>query len=235
MVKKIFVVALAAGLLGIPAAAQDRETLRLEEAATVLKEIMNVPDNIPQELIDKAECVIVVPGTKKGAFIFGGSYGRGAIICRSGENFNSAWGAPAMFRLYQGSFGLQIGGQETDFVMLIMNRRGANSIIGSKVRLGAEASVAGGPKGRTAAAATNEAMRAEVLTYSRARGVFAGLSLEGANLQQDNSANEAVYGRKLTARQIVRGGAVQPTAEGRQLSDFLNSKSPRNLSDPKAN
>lgn len=222
-------------VLAVPATAQDRESARLEEVATVLREIMNVPDNIPQELIDKAECVLVIPATKKGAFIFGGSYGRGAITCRTGESFDGPWSPPAMFRLYQGSFGLQIGGQETDFIMLVMNRRGANAVLRSKVRLGAEASVAGGPKGRTAAAATNETMRAEVLTYSRSRGVFAGLSLEGANLQQDTAANQKVYGRKLTAREIVRGGAVSPTAEGRQIMDFLNRKSPKNLSDPNSN
>jgi lipid-binding SYLF domain-containing protein len=234
MHRKFFVLAFIL-FLAVPAAAQDRESARLEEVATVLREIMNVPDNIPQELIDKAECVLVIPATKKGAFIFGGSYGRGAITCRTGETFDGPWSPPAMFRLYQGSFGLQIGGQETDFIMLVMNRRGANSVLRSKVRLGAEASVAGGPKGRTAAAATNERMRAEVLTYSRSRGVFAGLSLEGANLQQDTAANQKVYGRKLTAREIVRGGAVSPTAEGRQIMDFLNRKSPKNLSDPNSN
>jgi len=220
--------------LGTSAAlyAQDRENERLESCAVVLKEILNVPDNLPQELLDKAECVIVVPGTKKLAIGIGGSYGRGAIVCRSGENFTGAWGAPAMFRLIGGNIGFQLGGQEADFVMLVMNNRGANSILRSKVRLGADASAAAGPKGRAATAATNEVMRAEVLTYSRARGLFAGISLEGANLQQDKNANEKVYGRKVTAREIVRQGKVGVPGAGRALVDLLNKKSPRNLSQP---
>jgi lipid-binding SYLF domain-containing protein len=217
-------------LFVLPTASQDREAARLEDVRIVLEEIMNVPDNIPQDLIDKAECVLVIPAAKKGAFIFGGRYGRGAITCRTGANFDGPWSAPAMYRLYQGSVGLQIGGQETDFVLLIMNKRGANSILRSKVKLGGEASVAGGPKGRTAEASTNEQMRAEVLTYSRSRGLFAGLSLEGANLQSSDDDNRAVYGRKYSARAIVRDGRVQPTAEGQQIMSFLNSKSPKNLS-----
>ncbi len=221
---------LVAALLVVPAIAQDRENERLEEAATVLREIMNVPDNIPQDLIDKAECVIVVPSVKKAAFIFGASYGRGVMSCRTGEKFNGPWSSPAMMRLYQGSFGLQIGGQETDFVLMVMNKRGANSVINSKVKLGGDASVAGGPKGRTAEAATNEAMRAEVLTYSRARGVFAGISLSGANLQSDAGDNEKVYGQKLTPRQIVREGKVKATPEGAKIVAFLNKKSPKNKS-----
>jgi lipid-binding SYLF domain-containing protein len=222
--------AAALALVFLPAQGQDREKERLEESALVLGEIMNVPDNIPQELIDKAECVLVIPKTKKGAFIFGASYGRGAMSCRTGDKFKGPWSAPAMMRLYQGSFGLQIGGQETDFVLLVMNKRGANSIISSKVKLGGEASVAGGPKGRTAAAATNEAMRAEVLTYSRSRGVFAGISLSGANLQSDPGDNQAVYGRKLTPREIVREGKVTATPEGQKMVAFLNKKSPKNMS-----
>jgi lipid-binding SYLF domain-containing protein len=198
----------------------------------VLKEILNVPDNIPQDLLDKAECIIVVPSTKKGAFIVGATYGRGAIVCRSAENFTGPWGAPAMFRLIGGSLGFQIGGQETDFVLLVMNNRGANSILGSKVRLGADASAAAGPKGRTATAATNEAMRAEVLTYSRARGLFAGISLEGANLQADGNANKEIYGRKITAREICRQGKVGVPESAKLLVNLLNEKSPKNLSEP---
>ncbi len=215
-------------------AAQERETDRLEECGIVMKEILNVPDNIPQDLLDKAECVIVIPGTKKLAIGIGGSYGRGAIVCRSGENFTGPWGTPAMFRLIGGNIGLQLGGQETDYVLLVMNNRGANSILKSKVRLGATASAAAGPKGRTAEAATNEVMRAEVLTYSRARGLFAGISLEGANLQQDNNANKQVYGRKISAREIVRQGKVGVPGAARALVDLLNKNSPKNLSDPKS-
>jgi lipid-binding SYLF domain-containing protein len=229
MMKRLMLL-LVALCVALPAAAQDREKARLEESYLVLKEIMDVPDNIPQDLIDKAECVLVIPASKKGAFIFGARYGRGAITCRTGENFDGPWSAPAMYRLYQGSFGLQIGGQETDFVLLIMNKRGASSILVSKAKLGGEASVAGGPKGRTAEASTNEQMRAEVLTYSRSRGVFAGLSLEGANLQSSDDDNKAVYGKKYSAREIVREGKVHATADGQKLINFLNSKSPKNLS-----
>jgi lipid-binding SYLF domain-containing protein len=229
MRRTVWIVLLAAAA-AMPALAQDREKQRLEAAAIVLKEIMGIPENIPQELIDKAECIIVIPATKKGAFIFGGSYGRGMMTCRTGADYKGPWSAPAMYRLLQGSFGLQIGGEETDFVLLVMNKRGANSILGSKVKLGGEASVAGGPKGRTATAATNEAMRAEVLTYSRSRGVFAGISLAGANLQSDSGDNENVYGRKYTAREIIREAKVLLTPEGRQIVDYLNRKSPTNKS-----
>lgn len=234
--KKIMATLMTAMLavLVLPLAAQDRENERLEECGTVMKEILNVPDDIPQDLLDKAECVIVIPGTKKLAIGIGGSYGRGAAVCRSGENFTGPWGAPAMFRLIGGNIGFQLGGQETDFVMLVMNNRGANSILRSKVRLGADASAAAGPKGRSAAAATNEVMRAEVLTYSRARGLFAGISLEGANLQQDGNANKEVYGRKISAREIIRQGKVSVPESARALVNLLNSKSPKNLSDPKS-
>ena len=218
----------------LPLAAQNRENDRLAECGEVLKEILNVPDNIPQDLLDKAECMLVVPGTKKLAIGIGGNYGRGAIVCRGGENFTGPWGAPAMYRLIGGNIGLQLGLQETDYVLLIMNNRGANSILSSKVRLGATASAAAGPKGRTAEAATNEVMRAEVLTYSRARGLFAGISLEGSNLQEDNNANKEVYGRKLSAREIVRQGKVGVPAAAKLLVNLLNQKSPKNLSDPKS-
>jgi lipid-binding SYLF domain-containing protein len=221
-------------VLALPLGAQDRETDRLEECGMVMKEILNVPDDIPQDLLDKAECVIVIPSTKKLAIGIGGSYGRGAVVCRSGEKFTGPWGAPAMFRLIGGNIGFQLGGQETDFVMLVMNNRGANSILRSKVRLGADASAAAGPKGRSATAATNEVMRAEVLTYSRARGLFAGISLEGANLQEDGNANKEVYGRKITAREIIRQGKVGVPGSARLLVDLLNKKSPKNLSDPKS-
>jgi len=218
----------------LPLAAQDRENDRLEECGTVMREILNVPDNIPQDLLDKAECVLVIPGTKKLAIGIGGSYGRGAMVCRGGENYTGPWGAPAMFRLIGGNIGFQLGGQETDFVMLVMNNRGATSILRSKVRLGADASAAAGPKGRSATAATNEVMRAEVLTYSRARGLFAGISLEGANLQQDNNANKEVYGRKINAREICREGKAGVPGAASALVSLLNSKSPKNLSEPKS-
>jgi lipid-binding SYLF domain-containing protein len=232
--RKILAVLAAVALAGLPLIAQDRETERLEECGQVMKEILGVPDNIPQDLLDKAECVLVVPGTKKLAFGFSGSYGRGAITCRSGEHFTGPWSPPAMYRLIGGGLGFQIGGEETDYVLLVMNPRGANSILRSKVRLGVDASAAGGPKGRTAEAATNEVMRAEVLTYSRARGLFAGVSLEGSNLQEDGSADKSVYGRKLSAREIVRAAKVAAPASSKRLLELLNTKSPKNLSDPES-
>lgn len=221
-------------VMALPARAQDRENERLEDCGQVLKEVLNVPDNIPQELLDKAECVLVVPSTKKVAIGIGGNYGRGAIVCRTGENFTGAWSAPALFRLIGANIGFQLGGQETDYVLLVMNNRGANSILRSKVRLGTTASAAAGPKGRTAEAATNEVMRAEVLTYSRSRGLFAGISLEGSNLQEDGNANKQVYGRKISAREICREGKVSVPGAGRKLVDLLNQKSPKNLSEPKS-
>src|SRR5499427_4860112 len=157
-------------MVALPLSASDnqRETMRLNNCGTVLKEILDIPDDIPQDLLDKAECVIILPSVLKAAFVFGGSYGRGAMTCRTGEKFNGPWGAPSMMALEGGSFGLQIGGQATDFVLLVMNGRGAHSILHSKVKLGADASAAAGPKGRTAEASTDVTMRAEILSYSRA-------------------------------------------------------------------
>ncbi len=221
---------LVASCMAIPVSAQKDQNARLENANTVLKEILGVPDNIPQELLDKAECVLVIPSMKKFALGFGASYGRGAITCRGGEKFDGAWSAPAMYRLYQGSVGLQIGGQATDFVLLIMNPRGAGAILKSKVELGAQASVAGGPKGRTAQGATNEQMNAEVLAYSRSRGAFAGISISGANLQADEDDNKKLYGQKLTAVEIVREGKAQATPAGQAIVEFMNAKTPKNLS-----
>jgi lipid-binding SYLF domain-containing protein len=236
MMRKVLAVLAAAELVCLPALAQknEKEEERLKECGQVLKEILNVPDNIPQELLHKAECVVVIPSVKKFAIGFGGSYGRGAISCRTGKNFTGPWSAPAMFRLIGGNIGFQLGGQATDFVLLVMNPRGAESILKSKVKLGSDASAAAGPKGRTAEAATNEAMRAELLTYSRSRGLFAGVSLEGANLQQDNTANKKIYGRELSALEIVRQGAVGVPAAGEPMVTLLNKRTPKNLSDPKS-
>jgi lipid-binding SYLF domain-containing protein len=212
--------------------AQERETDRLENAGMILEEILNVPDDIPSDLIDKAECVIVVPSVVKFAFGFGGSYGRGAMTCRSGATFTGPWSAPTMIAVEGGSFGLQLGGQATDFILLVMNPRGANSILRSQVKLGADAAAAAGPKGRNAQAATDVALRAEILTYSRSRGLFAGVSLEGSTLRPDNGANEQIYGRKVSAEDIVRNGAVPTPASGNKLVSLLNTESPSNLSDP---
>jgi lipid-binding SYLF domain-containing protein len=219
------------GLLATaPLFAANKEQERLEKAGVVMQEIMNTPENIPQEVIEKAECVIVFPSLLKAAFIVGASYGRGAMVCRTGEHFHGPWGAPAMMALEGGSVGFQIGGQATDLVLLIMNERGASSILESKVKLGGDASVAAGPVGRDAAANTDAYMRAEVLSYSRSRGLFAGVSLEGSTLRPDNDATADVYGRKITAKEIILGGKTGVPASGRHLVAVLQKNAPRNES-----
>ena len=199
-----------------------KESDRLTNCGTVMGEILNVPDDIPQDLLQKAECVIVYPSVLKAAFVVGGSYGRGAMTCRTGSNFRGPWSAPSMMALEGGSFGLQIGGQATDFVLLIMNDRGAQSILSSKVKLGGDASVAAGPKGRTASAESDVTLRAEVLSYSRSRGLFAGISLEGSTVRPDNDANERLYGKKVSAKEIIFGGAVKVPPSGQKLIYTLN-------------
>lgn len=217
-------------LAATPLFAVHKEEERLENAAIVLEEILNVPDEIPQDLLDRAECVIVVPSVKKLALGFGGSYGRGTMVCRTGADFTGPWGAPAMYALEGGSFGLQLGGQATDFVFLVMNKRGADSLLSSKTKLGVDASAAAGPKGRTAAAGTDAFMRAEILSYSRNRGLFAGVSLEGSTLRPDNSASGKIYGREISAREIVLENTVQVPAAGQRLVALLQGASPNNLS-----
>lgn len=234
MFKQLMSPLLALALVALPltAAADKKEADRLENCGTVLKEILDIPDDIPQDLIDKAECVIVYPSVLKAAFVFGGSYGRGAMTCRTGEHFTGPWSAPTMMALEGGSFGLQLGGQATDFVLLVMNPRGAKAILSSKVKLGADAAAAAGPKGRDAQAATDVTMRAEVLTYSRSRGLFAGVSLEGSTVRPDNGANEKVYRKRVPAEDIIRKGSVAVPPPAQQLVALLNKKSPKNLSDP---
>jgi lipid-binding SYLF domain-containing protein len=212
-------------------AAQSKEQDRLEECGLVMEEILGVPENIPQDLLDKAECVIVIPSMVKGAIGLGYSRGRGAMVCRSGKAFDGPWGAPAMYALDGGSVGFQLGGQATDLVLLVMNPRGASALLGSKVKLGANASIAAGPKGRDAAASTDATMRAEILSYSRSRGLFAGLSLEGTSVRPDDEASRKVYGRKLTARRIIQGPAIDVPGPGRRLVRVLDKLSPRNTSD----
>jgi lipid-binding SYLF domain-containing protein len=212
----------------------EHEQERLQDAGQVLKEILNIPDNIPKELLDRAECVIVLPRVKKLAIGIGGSFGRGAMVCRSGQNFTGSWGQPAMYALEGANIGLQLGGQATDFVLLVMNPKGAKSLLSSKVKLGGDASAAAGPKGRTATAATDIMMKAEVLSYSRSRGLFAGVSLEGSTLRSDGGANENLYGRSLSAKDIIQQHKVGTPASGSTLVSVLNSKSPRNLSDDKS-
>jgi SH3 domain-containing YSC84-like protein 1 len=210
--------------------AANKEQKRLENSGVVMEEIMNTPENIPQDLLEKAECVIVFPSMLKAAFGVGGSYGRGAMVCRTGTGFGGPWGAPAMYALEGGSFGFQLGGQATDLVLLVMNDRGAQSILSSKVKLGADASAAAGPKGRDASADTDAYLRAEILSYSRSRGLFAGISLEGSTLRPDDDANERVYGRKITSRDIVLGKNIAVPVSGRRLVRILQKDSPRNAS-----
>jgi lipid-binding SYLF domain-containing protein len=234
VIKRMISSLVAFAMIALPLTAADdkKETDRLENCGTVLKEILDIPDDIPQDLLDKAECVIVYPSVLKAAFVIGGSYGRGAMTCRSGEHFTGPWSAPTMMALEGGSIGFQIGGQATDFVLLVMNPRGARSILSSKVKLGADASAAAGPKGRDASASTDVTLRAEVLTYSRARGLFAGISLEGSTVRPDNDANKRIYGKELDAKDIIFKGAVAVPPAAQKLVLTLNQKSPKNLSDP---
>lgn len=210
------------------------EAERVKDAGEVLKEILNIPDDIPQDLLDKAECIVVLPSVKKGAFGIGGSYGRGVMVCRGGQHYTGKWGAPALYALEGVSIGFQLGGQATDFVLLVMNPKGATSLLSSKVKLGADASAAAGPKGRTAEGATDIVMNAEILSYSRNKGLFAGVSLEGSTLRSDGSANEKLYGRKLSAKEIIREGKVGIPASAHELVSLLDKKSPVNKSDPKS-
>lgn len=231
--KRYLIGAVCLGLVAGAVYAQklNKEQKRLEEAGVVMQEVLNIPDNIPQELLDKAECVIVFPSVKKLAFGVGAEYGRGAMVCRTGEKFRGAWGAPAMYALEGGSVGFQIGGEATDLILLVMNDRGMESILSSKVKLGADASVAGGPKGRNASADTDAWMRAEILSYSRSRGLFAGVSLEGTTLRPDNEASEQVYGHAIKAKEIVRGEKMGVPETGRHLVNVLQKSAPHNESE----
>jgi lipid-binding SYLF domain-containing protein len=212
----------------------EHEQDRVKAAGTVMKEILNIPDNIPRDLLDKAECVVVLPTVLKGAFGIGGSYGRGVMVCRTGAHYKGHWGAPALYALEGVSIGFQLGGQATDFVLLVMNPKGARSLLSSKVKLGADASAAAGPKGRTAEGATDIVMNAEILSYSRNKGLFAGVSLEGSTLRSDGSANEKLYGRKVSAKEIIQEGKVGIPACAHELDSLLNTKSPINKSEPKS-
>jgi lipid-binding SYLF domain-containing protein len=231
MLKNIFSLMAMLVLFCSPAYAQKDENNRIRNAGKVMIEILNVPDDIPADILDKAECVIVLPSVIKFAIGFGGSYGRGVMTCRSGKEFSGPWSAPAMMALEGGSFGLQLGGQATDFVLLVMNRRGADSILTSQVKLGGDVAAAAGPKGRNAAASTDVTMRAEILSYSRSRGLFAGISLEGSTLRPDGDGNGRLYGQGVSAKDIVINSAIRPPASAKLLIATLNKKSPRNKSD----
>lgn len=200
---------------------------RLQNASKVMKEVLTIPDDIPTDLLSKARCVVVMPSVLKAAFIFGGTYGRGAMVCRTGKNYTGPWGAPAMYALEGGNFGLQAGGEATDYVFLVINDRGVDSLLHSKVKLGADVSVAAGPKGRTASAGTDAFMRSEILTYSRARGVFAGVAVEGTTLRPDNGGNRDLYGRKIKAEKIIRESSGHEPQAGRSLTATLQKASPK--------
>jgi lipid-binding SYLF domain-containing protein len=216
----------------LPAYGQNKEEERVENAGKVMQEILNAPDSIPQSVLDKADCVVVLPSVLKAAFIIGGSYGRGVMTCRGGKDFQGKWGAPTMMALEGGSAGLQIGGEASDFVLLLMNSRSASGILASKFKLGGDASVAAGPVGRNASAETDATMRAEILSYSRSRGAFAGISLEGSTLRPDNDANKDLYGKKIEAKEIVLDGTVKAPPSASALLSTLDKASPVNKSKP---
>jgi lipid-binding SYLF domain-containing protein len=225
-----FAGALMLAPMSFAASAGDKEkdeNNRLENAGTVIQEILDVPDDIPQDLLDKARCVVVLPSVVKAAFVVGGSYGRGTMVCRTGKDFSGPWGAPAMYALEGGSVGFQIGGEATDFVILVMNNRGVDSLLHSKVKLGADASVAAGPKGRTASADTDAYLRAEMLSYSRARGVFAGVSLEGTTLRPDEDANRLLYGKDASAATIITEPKFEAPESGKTLVHRLQKATPQ--------
>jgi lipid-binding SYLF domain-containing protein len=228
---RLIIGVLVAGFVSFPVLAQSDEEKRVENAATVLKEILDIPDNVPADVLNKAECVVILPSVMKFALGLGGSYGRGLMSCRSGEAFDGPWGAPSMMMLGSGSIGFQLGGQATDFVLFVMNPRGVNGLLSSQVKLGADMSAAAGPKGRSLEAATDATMRAEILSYSRARGLFAGVSLEGGTLRVDNDSNEKVYGKPTPGRDIVLGGKIPAPKVAANLLSTLNAKSPKNLSE----
>ena len=212
--RPLLVLALAcAPLLG----ATKEAVKRLEDSAAVFSEVMSMPDKgIPRDLLEKAQCIVIVPGLKKGAFVIGGQYGKGYLSCRNKNG--RGWSAPGTVRMEGGSFGLQIGGSETDLIMLVMNRHGADKLLSSEFTLGAEGEVAAGPVGRTGTAETDALMRAEILSWSRSRGVFAGIALKGATLRQDLDENEALYGKRIENREIVTTGIAPPPAATKLLA-----------------
>jgi len=212
------------------AADNEHEQERVKESGNVMTELLNSSSGIPIDVLNKSECVIVLPSVKKAGFIVGGEYGRGVMTCRGGENFDGPWSAPTMMASSGGSIGLQAGGQSTDFVVLVMNDKGARAVMNGKAKLGADASVAAGPVGRDAQASTNAAMSAQMLSYSRAQGVFGGVSLSGTSLRPDDGANEKLYGKKVTATEIISGTAGPAPDSAKELISVLTQKSPNNES-----
>ena len=225
--KLIYLVSTLLLLAVTPMWAADRfkDQERLHQSGAVLKEMLG-PNKVPHGLLARADCVVVFPSVKKAAFIVGASYGRGAMTCRTGKYFEGPWGAPAMMALEGGSLGLQAGGQSTDFVLLVMNDRGANAILSSKVKLGGDVSAAAGPVGRDASAETDVTLRAKILSYSRARGLFAGVSLAGSTIRPDSIANQKIYGRKIPARNIALSRATSIPSSAKELVATLNERTP---------
>jgi len=224
---------ISVGLLAVfvfPAYAQEKEEERVENAGKAMQEILNAQDSIPADVLNKADCVVVLPSVKKFAIGIGGSYGRGVMTCRAGKDFQGKWGAPTMMALEGASAGLQLGGEATDFVLLLMNSGAASGILTSKVKLGGDASAAAGPVGRSASAETDATMKAEILSYSRAKGAFAGVSLAGSTLRPDNDANEKLYGKNIEAKEIVLDGAVKAPPSASTLISTLDKASPVNKS-----
>jgi len=219
-----------ATLFALQSFAQEKEQDRVENAGKVMKEILNAPDGIPQSVLDKSDCVVILPSVLKFAIGFGGSYGRGVMTCRGGKTFHGHWGAPTMIALEGGSAGLQLGGNATDFILLLMSPRSANSILSSKVKLGGDATAAAGPVGRSTSAETDVTLRAEILSYSRARGLFAGISLAGSTLRPDNGANKNLYGKEVSAKSIVFDKAVPVPASAKALLATLQKATPVNKS-----
>jgi lipid-binding SYLF domain-containing protein len=223
-VKKSFVTLVLCLAVASTVFAQKKEDERLGNSATAMQVILG-HDGLPTSILDKADCVVVFPSVKKVAIGIGGSYGRGVMVCRTGAKMDGNWGAPAMYKLDQGSIGVQLGSTATDFVLVVMNQRGAEQILNGKTKLGANAAAAAGPTGAAANGYNADAMKVDVLTYSRTKGLFAGVSLEGASMDTDDDANKAVYGKSITAKQIIAGGETTPAA-GKALVDLLDKTSP---------
>ena len=218
-----------AALSGVSLLARaDEPSERVTAAAQVFKELAGTPEGLPMSVLNKADCVIILPSVKKGGFIVGGQYGKGVMSCRSGTDFTGKWGAPIMMHSSGGSFGLQAGGESTDFVIVVMNDEGARAVMKGRAKLGADASVAAGPVGRDAEASTSGTMQAQMLSYSRAKGVFGGLSLNGTSLGPDDGDNEKLYGKKISGEQIF-DGSVHPPASANVLLAELGKASPKNL------
>jgi lipid-binding SYLF domain-containing protein len=223
IVKKRMIVCALCLAIASPLFAQKKEEERLSNSATVFRAILAGP--LPTNILDQASCVLIFPSVKKVAIGIGGSYGRGALVCRGGADMNGAWGTPAMYKLDQASIGVQLGSTATDFVLVVMNHTGAEQILNGKTKLGANAAAAAGPTGAQATGYNAASMHVDVLTYSRSSGLFAGVSLEGASMESDDDANKALYGKSVTAKQIIEGGQAVPAA-GKPLDEVLTKASP---------